>query len=72
MLSQVRCRSDHTNTLDDDPGRKVCAVHKEEGCCKDGDPPEDDNNKSRVLAAEVHVNFGTRSGDKYLLVIPDH
>ena len=55
MLSQVRRRSNHTNALDDDPRRKVCAAHKEEGCREDGNPPENDDNKSRVLAAEIHV-----------------
>lgn len=55
MLSQIRRRPDHTNTLDDDPGGKVCAAHKEEGRREDCDPPEDDNNQCRVLAGEVHI-----------------
>ena len=46
MLSQVRRRSDHADTLDDNPRSEVFAAHKEE---ENGDPPEDDYNKGGVL-----------------------
>jgi len=36
------------------PEVKVRAAHKEEGGREDGNPPEDDNNKGRVLVADVY------------------
>jgi len=50
------------------PGRKVCAVHKEKGCRQDGDSSEDDDNKSGVLAACCSYNPGSKSGDQDVLI----
>jgi hypothetical protein len=48
-LSQVRYRSDHADALDDDAEHEVQAPHEEEGCRKDRDPPEDDDDERGVL-----------------------